>query len=77
VLSETGNFPTDLYIIQVRKTPGRPRSGPTSAFYSCVTIGVHGPTGIFWADLTPFSLQGMLDLLGGRSPGRSSHSDVA
>jgi hypothetical protein len=33
---------------QVRKTP-------TSAFYSCIPTGVHGPSGIFWANLTPFS----------------------
>ena len=24
-------------------------------FCSCIPTGIHGPTGIFWADLTPFS----------------------
>jgi hypothetical protein len=28
---------------------------PTSAFYRCIPTGVHGPTGIVWANLTPFS----------------------
>jgi hypothetical protein len=35
---------------QVRKTP-------SSAFYSCTTTGMHGPTCMFWAKLTPFSIQ--------------------
>jgi hypothetical protein len=30
---------------------------PTSAFYSYIPTGVHGPTCIFWANITPFSLQ--------------------
>jgi hypothetical protein len=34
-----------------------PEVGPTSAFYSCVPTGTHGPTGIFFANITPFSLQ--------------------
>jgi hypothetical protein len=29
-----------------------PEAGPTSAFYSCVPTGLHGPTRIFRADLT-------------------------
>ena len=29
--------------------------GPTYAFYSCIPTGMHGPTCIFWANLTPFS----------------------
>ena len=31
--------------------------GPTAAFYRGVPTGMHGPTCIFWATLTPFSLQ--------------------
>ena len=31
-----------------------PEVGPTSAFYSCILTGMHGPTGIVWANLTPF-----------------------
>ena len=45
---------------QVRKTPRRqagPDVGPTSALYSCVPTGVHGPTCICWANLTAFLLQ--------------------
>ena len=34
-----------------------PEVGPTSGFSSCIITGMHGPTGIFWANLTPFSLQ--------------------
>jgi hypothetical protein len=34
-----------------------PEVGPTSALYSCFATGMHGPTCIFWADLTAFSLQ--------------------
>ena len=30
-----------------------PEVGPTSAFSSCVPTGIHGPTWIFWANLTP------------------------
>jgi hypothetical protein len=37
--------------------PSWPRSGPTSAFYHCIPIDMHGPTCIFWANLTPASLQ--------------------
>jgi hypothetical protein len=32
-----------------------PEVGPTSAFYRCVPTGTHGPTCIFWANLTAFS----------------------
>ena len=32
-----------------------PEVGPTSAFSSCIPAGVHGPTGIFWANLMPSS----------------------
>jgi hypothetical protein len=35
-----------------------PEFGPTSAFFSCIPAGMHGPTCIFWANLTRFSLQG-------------------
>ena len=34
-----------------------PEVGPPSAFYRCVPTGMHGPTCVFWADLTAFSLQ--------------------
>ena len=40
---------------KVRKTPSWPRRWPTSAFSSCNPAGMHGPTAIFWANLTPFS----------------------
>ena len=42
---------------QVRKTRDGPEVGPTSVFYSCFPTGMHGPTYIFWANLTPLSLQ--------------------
>ena len=43
---------------QVRKTPSWPSLGvETSAFYSGIPTGIHGPTCIFWANLTTFSLQ--------------------
>ena len=35
-----------------------PEFGQTSAFYNCILTGVHGPTCIFWANLTNFSLRG-------------------
>ena len=34
-----------------------PEVGPTSAVSRCISAGMHGPTGIFWANLTPCSLQ--------------------
>ena len=34
-----------------------PGVGPTSALYSCILIEIRGPTCIFWANLTPFSLR--------------------
>ena len=42
---------------EVRKTPSWPKSWPTAAFYSCIPIGMPGPTCMFWANLTPFSLE--------------------
>ena len=45
---------------QLNKCEGRqvgPEVGPTSAFYTCTPTGMHGPACIFWANLTPFSLQ--------------------
>jgi hypothetical protein len=64
-----------------------PEIGPTSAFYSCVLTGMHGPTGIFWANLTPFSRKSvalpagaappkLTPVFGDTSPGRQSHSDT-
>jgi hypothetical protein len=41
---------------RVRKTPSWPRSRANSRLYSCIPAGMHGPTCIFWANLTPFSL---------------------
>ena len=35
-----------------------PGVGPTSASYACIPTGMHGPTCIFWTNLTPFSLVG-------------------
>ena len=35
-----------------------PEVGPTSTFYRCITTGMHGPTSIFWANLTPVLLMG-------------------
>jgi hypothetical protein len=42
---------------KVRKQQVGPEVGPTSASYSCIITGMHGPTYIFWANLTHFSLQ--------------------
>jgi hypothetical protein len=41
---------------QVRNMQVGPEFGPTSAFYSCILTIMCGPTCIFWANLTPFSL---------------------
>ena len=44
-------------LTQVRKMPNiGPEIGPTSALYSRNCTGMHGPTCIFWANLTPVSL---------------------
>jgi hypothetical protein len=32
-----------------------PEVGPTPAFSSCTPTGMHGPTRVFWANLTPLS----------------------
>ena len=53
---------------QVRRQVG-PEVGPTSALSSCIITGMHGPACIFWAYLTPFSLQGQPD---GPLPWRAS-----
>jgi hypothetical protein len=43
---------------QVRKTPSWPRSwANASAYYRCTPTGMYGQTCIFWANLTPSSLQ--------------------
>jgi hypothetical protein len=39
--------------LEVRKTPSWPRSWPNFTLHSCVPTGMHGPTCIFWANLTP------------------------
>ena len=44
---------------QVRKTPSWPRSWGNFSLYSCIPTGMHGPTRIFWANLTTFSLTGL------------------
>ena len=31
--------------------------GQLQPFYRCIPAGMHGPTCIFWANLTPFSLK--------------------
>jgi hypothetical protein len=41
---------------QVRRPQVGPEVGPTSAFYSCIPAAIHGPTCIFWANVTPFSV---------------------
>ena len=51
--------PNLLGCAQVRRTPSRPDVGPTSAFSRCTPTVMYGPTCIFWANLTPFSLQAM------------------
>ena len=48
-----GDFDMD----QVRTTPNRPGSWPTSARYLCILTVAHGPACICSADLRPFSLQ--------------------
>jgi hypothetical protein len=49
---------TDRYALtEVRKTQVGPEVGPTSAFYGCIPTGMYGPTTIFWANLTAFSLE--------------------
>jgi hypothetical protein len=45
--------------LAVRKCQVGPEVGPTSASYSCVPTGVHGPACVFWANLKPFSLLGL------------------
>jgi hypothetical protein len=57
--------PAGQYTTQVRKTSAAdgerrqvgPEVGPTAALYSCIPTGMHGPTCIFWANLTAFSRQ--------------------
>ena len=50
---------------KVSETPSWPRSwAHLYTFYSCLPTGRRGPTCIFWADLTPFSLKGSLWLHG-------------
>ena len=34
-----------------------PEVGPTPAFHICIPTGMHWPTCILWANLTPFTLQ--------------------
>ena len=38
------------------KKDAKSEVGPASAFCSCIPTGMHGPTCIFWANLTPLSL---------------------
>ena len=44
-------------LAKVRKTPSWPRSWANFTLCSCIPTGIHGPTCIFWANLTPFSLE--------------------
>jgi hypothetical protein len=39
---------------RVRETP---ELGPSPAFHRCTPTGMHGSTGVVWADQTPFSLK--------------------
>ena len=50
---------TWVHTSQVRRAPRWPSEvGPTPAFYRArVCTGMHEPTCVFWANLTPFSLQ--------------------
>ena len=51
--------------------------GPTSVFYCCIPAGMHGPTCIFWADLTPFLPKAptlLRDVKRARAPHRSGDS---
>ena len=43
--------------LQVRKTPSWPRCWANFSLYRCIPIGMHGPTCVFWANLTACSLQ--------------------
>jgi hypothetical protein len=43
---------------QERRQVG-PEAGPTPAFYRCIPTGMHGPTWIFWTNLTSFSLRAL------------------
>jgi hypothetical protein len=36
-----------------------PEVGPTPAISSCIPTGMHGPTCIFWVNLTPFPLRAL------------------
>jgi hypothetical protein len=49
-----------------------PEVGPTSAFYSCIPPGIHGPTCIFWATLAPFSPRGCATIRAHKSHERFS-----
>ena len=42
---------------QVRNTPSLPRSWANFSLLWLYPTRIHGPTCIFWANLTPFSLQ--------------------
>jgi microcystin degradation protein MlrC len=54
---EAGGVTVVLTERQVRKTPSWPRSWASSSLLSLYPAGMHGPTCIFWANLTPSSLQ--------------------
>ena len=59
-LLNCGNFVCYVWpvpVAQVRKTPSWPRIWANFSLYCCITTGIHGPTCIFWANLTPPSLQ--------------------
>ena len=54
-----GNYAHEIGLLEKQERERRqvgPEVGPTSAFYSCIPTGMHGPTCIFWANLTLFSL---------------------
>jgi lysine-specific demethylase 8 len=62
--------PEDILATEVRTTPSwiRSRANFSLFFFSCIPACMHGPTCIFWASLTPFSLEAVGGYGGGRFP---------
>ena len=53
--------------VRMRRQVG-PEARPTSAFYSYVPTGMHGPTCVSWANLTPLSLKTARAFVAGMLP---------